>query len=67
MIIGFSYYRLSSLDDPESRQRTLQINEDARVFQEAGADDYIGRYNRQALIQSMKANFYKNDRKSNKA
>ncbi|MEW5895973.1 MAG: response regulator, partial [Candidatus Omnitrophota bacterium] len=61
-IVGFSYYRLASLNEETHRQKLLQIQEDAKRFQETGANEYIGRYTQQSLISSIKNYLLKNER-----
>lgn len=50
-ILLFCYYRLSDLDREEIRSRVLSIDDSIARCKQAGADDYIGRYNETAFLE----------------
>ncbi len=53
-IIGYSYYATEDLDNPLVRRKVLQINEASKAIIQCGATLYIGRYNHQLFIKTVR-------------
>jgi len=53
-IIGYSYYATDDLDNPHVRRKVLQINEASKAIIQCGATQYIGRYNHQLFIKTVR-------------
>lgn len=53
LILGFSFYRTEALNDPLTRQKVLDIEEDSKKFLQAGGSQYLGRFNEYNLIKAI--------------
>jgi CheY-like chemotaxis protein len=56
-ILVYCYYLLSNLDRLDMRERLLSVEDAVTHCKEAGADEYIGRYNETAFLESLNKYF----------